>query len=112
MPPERPSLPSSGATIPPMRTAEQRALEAAHRIPGESILCTTVGRAQAAGELTRQRPAASVCCWLLDDYQRELARAAYGDAAANLDLVCQADAPEATIDLAVVPLSKTGEAEL
>jgi 16S rRNA (guanine1207-N2)-methyltransferase len=96
--------------LPPIRPAEARALAAAERIPAERLLCTTVGRAHAARELARQRPEAAVWCWFLDDYQRQLAAATHE--LANLALVCQPDLPEDRVELAVLPFSLRGEAEL
>ncbi|HEX6960474.1 MAG TPA: methyltransferase [Lacipirellula sp.] len=113
MPPERPNLPEVGSRASlPIRPAEQRALALAADFPGESILCTTAGRAQAAWRLAQQRPAGRVSCWFLDDYQRQLAASAYDGAATNLSLICAADPPEDAIDLAVIPLSMHGEGEL
>jgi 16S rRNA (guanine1207-N2)-methyltransferase len=97
-------------TLPPLRPAEARALEAAEAIAAGRILCTTVGRAQAARELARQRPDAAVCCWFLDDYQRQLAATAPGPG--NLRLICQPDLPEEGVELVVLPVSRRGEAEL
>jgi 16S rRNA (guanine1207-N2)-methyltransferase len=102
---ESPSLPST-------RPAEARALAAAGNFPGSRILCTTVGRAQAAAQLAAARPDASVCCWFLDDYQRQLAADDYRPTPPNLSLLCAADPPEGDIDLALIPISKSGEAEL
>jgi 16S rRNA (guanine1207-N2)-methyltransferase len=93
-----------------VRTAELRALDAAAPIGGNRILATTLGRAQAAAGLARQRSDANVCCWFLDDYQRQLAQAAW-PVETNLALVCQADSPETAADLAVIPVSRRGEAE-
>jgi 16S rRNA G1207 methylase RsmC len=94
----------------PPRPAEQRALEVAQTIAGNRILSTTVGRAQAARQLASDRPAAQVACWFLDEYQRLLAIGA--DQPANLSLICQADFPGEEIELAVLPFSMHGEAEL
>jgi 16S rRNA (guanine1207-N2)-methyltransferase len=106
-------MPGEALKQSPIRPAEARALKIAEGIYGGQILCTTVGRAQAALELARQRPEAAVNCWFLDDYQRQLAAAACVDVGAtNLKLFCQPDLLEATIDLAVLPFSKQGEAEL
>jgi 16S rRNA G1207 methylase RsmC len=95
----------------PPRVAEARALDAARELPGQRILCTTLGRAQAACELAEQRPEATVTCWFLDEFQQRLAIAEVGDVA-NLSLTLAADAPEAAVDLAIVPISMRGEAEL
>jgi 16S rRNA G1207 methylase RsmC len=102
-----PELPS----LPPLRAAEARALAAAAKIRGERILCTTVGRAQAAATLAEQRPNAQVVCWFIDEHQQQLAVAAHGAGGANLELLCSADPPDAAIDLAMIPLSMRGEAE-
>jgi 16S rRNA G1207 methylase RsmC len=93
-----------------MRPAEQRALQIAQSLAGQRILCTTVGRAQAARQLAGERPDARVACWFLDQFQQLLAaREHYTD---NLSLICQPDFPEEEIDLAVLPFSMRGEAEL
>jgi 16S rRNA (guanine1207-N2)-methyltransferase len=106
MPPEPPNLP-------PIRPAEERALAAARHVGGNRILCTTLGRAQAAVQLARDRPQGCVACWFIDEHQGQLAAESHAAAGApsNLELYCQADPPEATIDLAVIPLSMRGEAE-
>ncbi len=75
------------------------------------MLCTTLGRAQAAAELARSRPEAGVCCWFIDKHQQQLAVTAYVPGPDNLVLTCLADPPETAIDLAVIPLSMRGEAE-
>jgi 16S rRNA G1207 methylase RsmC len=95
----------------PPRIAEARAFEVAREHPAQRILCTTLGRAQATRELAEQRPNANVTCWFLDEFQQRLAAAEAGDVA-NLSLALAADAPEAAVDLAVVPISMRGEAEL
>jgi 16S rRNA G1207 methylase RsmC len=113
MPAERPSLPESErANAPPMRPAERAALEVARDLPGERVLCVTIGRAQASAELAKEQPTAGVCCWFLDDYQRQLAAEVHGADLPNLRLICAADPPEERVDLAVIPLSMRGEAEL
>ena len=94
----------------PLRPAEQRALEIARTIAGERILSTTLGRAQAAHELAIERPGARVACWFLDQHQQRLATAERQ--LANLSLSCEPDLPEQEIDLAVLPFSMRGEAEL
>jgi 16S rRNA (guanine1207-N2)-methyltransferase len=95
----------------PPRRAEQRALDAAASVAADSILCTTLGRAQAAAALARHRPQAKVCCWFLDQHHERLAAASCA-VSANLTLVCQPDPPDELVELAVVPLGMSGEAEL
>ncbi len=96
----------------PPRPAEAHALEIARGLPGERIICTTVGRAQAAVSLAAERPSARVTAWSLDLYRHDLAVAAWADPPAGLAAACAADMPPGPYDLAVVPLSKDGEAEL
>jgi 16S rRNA G1207 methylase RsmC len=110
MPPELPSLP-------PARPAEARALAAAvdllaTRRDVARLLCTTMGRAQGAVGVAQSQPDAAVSCWFLDLFPRQLAATAIGDATPNLTLTCQADAPPGPFQLALIPLSKAGEAEL
>jgi 16S rRNA G1207 methylase RsmC len=96
----------------PPRPAEAHALEIARGLPGERIICTTVGRAQAAVSLAAKRPSARVTAWFLDLYRHDLAVAAWADPPAGLAAACAADMPPGPYDLAVLPLSKDGEAEL
>ena len=58
----------------PPRPAEAHALEVARGIAGERIVCTSLGRAQAAESLAAERPAACVTAWFLDLYRLERAR--------------------------------------
>jgi 16S rRNA G1207 methylase RsmC len=105
MPEPAPSLPA--------RPAEAHALAIAATLPGGRIACTTIGRGQAAEALARSRPQAAVTCWFLDLYQRDAAAACWGLAPPeNLAASCTADLPAGPYDLAVVSLSKGGEAEL
>lgn len=110
MPPELPSLP-------PARAAEARALAAAVELLAtrrdvQRIVATTVGRAQAAAGLAQASPAANVSCWFLDLFHQRLAAEALAAGPTNLTLACQADLPAGPFQLAIVPLSKAGEAEL
>jgi 16S rRNA (guanine1207-N2)-methyltransferase len=110
MPPELPSLP-------PARPAEARALATALQVLAtrrdvRRIVATTVGRAQTAISLAQASSDFEVHAWFLDLYQRQLAAYALGDRFLNLTLACQADMPPGPFQLAIVPLSKSGEAEL
>lgn len=96
----------------PPRPAEAHALAVARTLPGERIVCTTVGRGQAAHALAVERPAAAVCAWFLDRSPCVAAEAAWAPAPANLAVACVPDMPPGPYDLAVVPLAKDGEAEL
>jgi 16S rRNA G1207 methylase RsmC len=96
----------------PPRPAEAHVLVIAGGLPGERIVCTTVGRAQAAQALALARPEARVVTWFLDRYQHDLAVAAWGERPDGLAAACTADMPTGPYDLAVIPLAKDGEAEL
>ena len=100
------------APLPP-RPAEAHAHAVARGLPGERILCTTLGRAQAAGTLAVERPAAHVTAWFLDLFQHDLSAAAFAAAAGpRPELVCAADVPDGPLDLAILPFASGGEAEL
>lgn len=96
----------------PARPAEAHALAVARTLPGERIVCTTVGRGQAAHALAVERPGAAVHAWFLDLAPCTAARAAWAPVPGNLAVACVADMPPGPHDLAVVPLAKDGEAEL
>lgn len=100
---------------PPPRIAESRATGVALEQPGARILCSTIGRAQAAWELAASRPTATVDAWFLDLYPLELVRrqlVEHRHLVPGLSLTCSADFPDQPYDLAVVPCSTRGEAEL
>jgi len=96
----------------PARPAEAHALEVARGLPGSRIVCTTSGRAQAAHALAVERPDADVTAWFLDLHPCDSAREAWRPEPTNLHAECVADMPPGPYDLAVVPLAKSGEAEL
>ena len=96
----------------PARPAEAHALAVARTLPGSRIVCTTVGRAQAAHALAVERPDAAVAAWFLDLFPCEASQACWRPLPGNLRAACVADMPPGPYDLAVIPLSKAGEAEL
>jgi len=102
--------------LPPARPAEEHAARVAADLSGERVLCTTLGRGQAALSLAEARPDADVNLWFLDCYQQQLLASAVSDLPGSLALHCLPDPPPATdggsYDLAVVPVFKSGEAEL
>jgi len=103
----------SGRRELPPRPAEAHALEVARSLPGERVIATTVGRAQAARCLAADRPEAEVTAWFLDLFLHDLASDLVGGRGPGLpSLVCVADMPAGPYDLAVVPLASGGEAEL
>lgn len=70
------------------------------------------GRAQAARELARLRPEATVHCWYLDSHHASLAKEFNEGLPANMTIDCRIDWPEQECDLAIMPLSMSGESEL
>jgi len=98
------------------RVAERRALSIAEKIDGNRVLCSSLGRAQAAAALAAGRPESEVTCWFIDQYAQRLALAATqppeGPRDDKLSIVCSADFPPGPFDLAVLPFSFRGEAEL
>ncbi len=101
----------------PPRPAEAHCLEVASGLPGERILCTTLGRAQAAQTLASTRPEAHVTAWFLDLFQHDLAWGAISTASASTgtpapEFACVCDMPAGPYDLIVLPTASGGEAEL
>lgn len=106
--------PSTAARTPPPRPAEAHALAVARGLAGERIVCTTLGRAQAARALAAERPDASVTAWFLDLFQHDLAHDAIAEerGTGTVRLVCAPDMPDDPLDLVVLPMASGGEAEL
>ncbi|MBU6275183.1 MAG: methyltransferase [Planctomycetes bacterium] len=100
------------ASLPPPLPAEALALEVARALPGTRIGCSSTGRGQAAWTFAAERPAAAVSLWFLDRFQFDAALAAHGTVPDGLTVACAPDPPPGPLDLAVVPLSCDGEAEL
>lgn len=93
------------------RVAERCALQIAQTFSGNRVLCSSLGRGQAAAALAKDRPEAEVTLWYLDQYWQHRAAAEIGDLE-GLSIVCSADFPSGPYDLAVLPFSFRGEAEL
>ena len=104
----------------PARPAEAHALDIARALLAADdrsaaslrVICTTAGRGQAAFELAESHPAAEVTVGGLALCPQAAAVAAWESPPPGLHAVCAADMPAGPYDLAVVPLSKNGEAEL
>jgi 16S rRNA (guanine1207-N2)-methyltransferase len=104
-------MPAVTHSLPP-RPAEAHALELAASLPGNRIVCTSIGRGQAARSLASGRPEAAVTAWFLDLHHCNAAQASWDPGQENLVASCMADMPIGPYDLAVVPLTKAGETEL
>ncbi len=96
--------------LPPF-PAEQLLSELLAGIPGDRLLCTSLGRAQlahAAARAGRRR----VVCWYLDQYRAALVPAFTDASAIPPQIVCAADLPTDEVDVVALPTSSKGEAEL
>ena len=94
------------------KPSEQLLIDCIADFTASRVLCTTLGRAQLAFQLAAHPEADHVCCHFLDVYQAARARQQGRGASDALRFVCQADFPEEAFDLAVLPFSRGGEAEL
>ena len=95
-----------------VRPQEQLLIDALEAFSPRRILCTSQGVAQLAAVAAREFPAATVFCHYVDLYRAEQARRQLGNALPNLTLGCSPDFPPQSVDLAALPFSSHGEAEL
>lgn len=100
-----------GATIRPW-PQEQLLIDCLAEMPGDRILCTSLGLAQFGRAAVERFPQSRVECLYLDLYHAHQSRAAQADRPANLSIVCAADFSEAEVDQVILPLSARGEGEL
>ena len=95
-----------------VRPQEQLLIDALDAFSPSRILCTSRGVAQLAAAAARRFSSATVYCHYLDLYHAEKARQYAGNTLANLTLGCSSDFPPQPVDLAALPLSTQGDAEL
>jgi 16S rRNA G1207 methylase RsmC len=95
-----------------VRPQEHLLIEVLDDFSPRAILCTSLGLAQFAIEAAKRYSSAVVHCHYLDLYQAEKARRFAGDNLINLAVGCSPDFPPQEFDLAALPLSAQGEAEL
>lgn len=91
---------------------EQLLIDTVPELPGERVLCSTMGRAQLAATFAATRPDARVVCHFLDGYLLNIARKFQREAGENLSLVYTADIPADEVDVVAFPTHAGGEAEL
>lgn len=103
---------SGGERLLRLPIAEQLLIEASAELRASRIVATSVGRAQCAAACAAARPEADVRCCFLDLYAVGEARDEAGEAAPNLRIDCLADLPDGEFELALIPVSRFGEAEL
>jgi len=92
--------------------SEQALIESAVAELEGRVLCTTLGRAQFAGVGAALPKVSAVECFFLDLFLAEESRRVQGEAGGRLKMICQPDPPEEEYDVAAVPTTKNGEAEL
>ncbi len=95
-----------------VRPQEQLLIDALDAFSPGRMLCTSLGVAQLAVAAAQRFTRATVYCHYLDLYRAEKARQYVANGPANLTLGCSSDFPPQSIDLAALPLSAQGEAEL
>jgi 16S rRNA (guanine1207-N2)-methyltransferase len=87
-------------------------IEAIDEFPAERVLCTSLGRAQFAWQYAERFAESRVTGLFLDTYQTRRAETAAEVVPANLRFLCAADPPQEEFDLAAMPFTQGGEAEL
>ena len=95
-----------------VRPQEQLLIDALDSLSPSRMLCTSQGLAQLAAVAASRFSSATVYCHYLDVYRAEQARRHAGNGLTNLTLGCSPDFPPQTVDLAALPFSAQGEAEL
>jgi 16S rRNA G1207 methylase RsmC len=95
-----------------VRPQEQLLIDQLGDFAPRQMLCTSQGVAQLAAEAAVRFPEAAVYCHYLDLYRAEKARRHVGSGLANLTIGCSTDFPPEAVDLAALPFSSQGEAEL
>lgn len=95
----------------PLRPIEQSLFDVADEICGDRIVAVSNTGAQAAAEIARQNPNATVVCNFLDAFLADSARAR-NEGVENLEITCLPDLPEGSCDAAMIPFPAKGESDL
>ncbi|MEZ6093018.1 MAG: methyltransferase [Pirellulaceae bacterium] len=88
---------------------EKALLQSALEWPGTKIWTTTRGNGELAKALARERFDARILVWTLDAFQADRLQS---DELPNLRIHCEADWPDESCDLVLLPLDPHGEKEL
>ena len=108
-------LPPTGQPRPlPPLPCEQLAMDQLASMTAQNVsdaLVISPGRGQSAWLIQQRWPAANVACWFVDSHRAAQAELASHAAKTLTNVVCDTDLPDQAIDLAVLPVLKTGEAE-
>lgn len=92
--------------------AEFLLIQAIQEVNADHVVCTTMGRGQLAAHLSGLNPKTRVHCFLLDQYLAEDSREYNSGQNHKLEFQCSTDLPDRKVELAALPVSKGGEAEL
>lgn len=92
--------------------ADQLVIVACTELAAERVLCTSQGWGQVANAISQRLPHAHVACHFLDLHPCEQARYSAAEIAGRVHWECSADLPAGPFDLAAIPVSRFGEAEL
>ena len=96
-----------------VRTSEQLLIDWLPDSPPSRMICTSLGRGQLAAAAAKRWPNAKVDCLFLDLFLAERAQKAQSDQELpNLEFRCEVDFPEPSCELAALPFTTGGEAEL
>lgn len=95
----------------PLRPIEQSLLDVAGEIRGDRIIAVSNAGAQAAAEIARKNPTATVVCNFLDAFLADSARIR-NEGVENLEITCLPDLPEGSCNAAVIPFPVKGESDL
>ena len=92
--------------------AEQSLIDATADLTAERVLCTSLGWGQLALSVARRAASAQVACHFLDLHPYEQAMYLAEEEGVQVDWQCTAEPPAGPFDLAAIPVSRFGEAEL
>ncbi|WP_166820137.1 class I SAM-dependent methyltransferase [Thalassoroseus pseudoceratinae] len=96
-----------------VRTSEQLLIEWLPDAPPTHMICTSLGRGQLAATAAERLSETTVDCLFLDLFLAEQARNANAERSlSNLQFRCEVDFPEEPCQLAALPFTTGGEAEL
>lgn len=95
--------------------AEQLAIAAAQDAMNEMaigrVLCTSIGRGQAAFHIAQERSDAEVSCHFIELFTASETAAWCAEQQSKVRVLCSSDLPEGEFDLCVLPMTRSGESE-
>ncbi|QDT65926.1 class I SAM-dependent methyltransferase [Calycomorphotria hydatis] len=102
----------STARVPQTHPVEQALIEFLPELPGERLLCTTLGRMQFGALAACLQPPRQVTCLFQDSFLHAECQRLHGSGNNSIKMLCQSDPPEEEFDLAILPTSRKGNGEL